>query len=151
MNFILIALLLTAPLADDTDLVKAAKKKPAKGVITNDVVKKNATPSGKSTATAAAPPLMTKSSAQIEAEQKLLRDAADVRLGMAEQSVATLERELSLVELSYYAENDPDVRDRDITAKFAATKRKLATAKEELTAAREEVAKLKLKNVIVHE
>lgn len=151
MKLLLIALLLTAPLADDTDLVKAAKKKPAKGVITNDVVKKNATPSGKSTAKAAAPPLMVKSDEQIQAEQKLLRDAADVRLRTAEESVATLEREMALVEQSYYAENDPDVRDRDITAKFAATKQKLAAAKAELAAARDEVAKLKLKNVIVHE
>ena len=52
------------------------------------------------------------------------------------------------MELSYYAENDPDFRDRVITARFVALQEKLAAAKIELTKAREASAKLRLKNVV---
>jgi hypothetical protein len=151
-RIVLIVLLLTAAplLADDSDLVKAAKKKPGRGAITNDTVKKNATKSSGSKAgapaTVAAPP---KSPAVVEAEQKLARDDAEAHLKLEEAVVAQLERDVAAMELSYYAENDPDFRDRVITAKFVAMQEKLAAAKKDLAQAREASAKLQLKNVIV--
>ena len=141
MKLLLIALLLAAPLADDTDLVKAAKRKPGKGDITNETVRKNATKSGGSTGTTAAA-VTPKSDLQLQAEQKALRETAELRLRVSEAAVTTLERELAAVELSYYEENNPDVRDRDITLKFATTKEKLDAARLELTAARAAVEKL---------
>lgn len=149
-RILLAALLLTVPLiADDSDLVKAAKKKPGRGVITNDTVKKNATPSSGSKAGAAAgvaaPP---KSPAVVEAEQKLARDDAEALVKRSEAAVAQLERDVAAMELSYYAENDPDFRDRVITARFVAMQEKLAAARKDLAQAREASAKLQLKNVI---
>ena len=153
MKLLLIALLLTAPLvADDSDMVKAAKKKPGRGVITNDTVKKNATPSSGAKAGApAAVPAPPKSPAVLEAEQKIARDDAETHVKLEEAAVAQLERDVAALELSYYAENDPDFRDRVITAKFIAMQEKLAAAKKELTNAREASAKLQLKNVVTVE
>src|SRR5437763_918894 len=121
-RLLLIALLLTAPLvADDSALVKAAKKKPGRGVITNETVKKNATPSSGSKAGApAAVPAPPKSPAVIEAEQKIARDGAEAHLKLEEANVAQLERDVAALELSYYAENDPDFRDHVITGRFVA-------------------------------
>src|SRR5258708_19208681 len=85
-------LLLAAALAhaDDTDIVKAAKKVPAGTVITNDSVKKNATPS--SGAAGAAPPALVipKGALEVQAEQKRLRAAAGARLLDAQAAVAKL-------------------------------------------------------------
>ncbi len=153
MNRILLIalLLLAAPLlADDSDLVKAAKKKPGKGAITNDTVKKNATPSsGSKTGAPGAIPAPPKSPAVIEAEQKIARDNAESHLKLEVAEVAQLERDVAALELSYYAENDPDIRDRVITARFVAMQEKLAAARKDLAKAREESAKLQLKNVVV--
>ncbi len=153
MKLILAALLLAAPLlADDSDLVKAAKKKPARGVITNDTVKKNATPSSGAKAGAPAPVTAApKSAAEIAAGEKRARDDAQARVTADEEAVAKLEREVAALELSYYAENDPDVRDHDVTAKFIAAQDKLAAARKERAVARDAAAKLQLKNVTVHE
>ncbi len=147
MKLILIALLLAAPLADDTDLVKAAKRKPGKGVITNETVRKNATKSGGATGTNA-DAVTPKSDLQIQAEQKAAREAAELRLHVSEEAVATLERELAAVELSYYEENNPDVRDRVLTQRFAETKEKLAAARLVLTAARAAAEKLATNQVM---
>src|SRR3954454_18419837 len=141
MKLLLIALMLAAPLADDTDLVKAAKRKPARGVITNETVRKNATKSGGATGTNAAA-VTPKSELLIQAEQKVAREAAELRLHVSEGAVTTLEHELAAVELSYYEENNPDVRDRVLTQRFAETKEKLASARVEFAAAREAVEKL---------
>lgn len=152
-RILLIALLLAVPLAaDDSDLVKLAKKKPRRGVITNDTVKKNATQSsgskaGAPAAVAAAP----KSPAVIEAEQKLARDDAEIRLKRSAETVAQLERDVAAVEMSYYGENDPDFRDRVLTARFVALQEKLTAAKKDLAQAREASAKLQLKNVVAIE
>jgi hypothetical protein len=150
-RILLIALLLTVPLlADDSDMVKAAKKKPGRGVITNETVKKNATPSsGSKTGAPGTVPAPPKSPAVIEAEQKIARDDADAHLKLEEAAVAQLERDIAALELSYYAESDPDFRDRVITARFLAMQEKLAAARKELAQAREASAKLQLKNVIV--
>jgi hypothetical protein len=150
-RILLIALLLTVPLlADDSDLVKAAKKKPGRGVITNETVRKNATPSSGSKGGApGAVPAPPKSTAVIEAEQKLARDDADAHVKVEEAAVAQLERDVATMELSYYAENDPDFRDRVITARFLDMQAKLAATRKELAQAREASAKLQLKSVIV--
>jgi hypothetical protein len=149
MKLMLIALLLAAPLADGSDLVKAAKKKPARGVITNVTVKKNATPSSGGANAAPAPLPVPKSEIALKEEERKQREAAEARLRDAETAVATLEREIAAVELSYYEENDPDVRDREITRKFAATKGKLAVARKDLDAAREALAKLPPKTILI--
>ena len=150
--FPIMMLLLTAALAhaDDSALVKAAKKVPAGTVITNGSVKKNATASS-GTAGAAPPALVIpKGALEVQAEQKRLRDAADTRVRDAEAAVVKLENELDAVEQSYYDESNPDIRDREITRRFALTGKKLETAKKELAAARDAAAALQPKNVIVH-
>jgi hypothetical protein len=144
--------LLTAALAraDDSALVKAAKKVPAGTVITNDTVKKDAvSSSGTAPAQAAAPPANPKSATEVQAEQRRQRAAAEARLHDAEDAAAKLEKELMAVELSYYDESDPDVRDREITRRFALTQQKAETAKSELAAARAAVAALPATNVTV--
>src|SRR5258708_7189715 len=148
----LMILLLAAAIAhaDDTDLVKVAKKVPAGTVITNDSVKKNATPRSGKTGAAPAALVIPKGALEIQAEQKRLRDAADAQLHDAEEAVAKLEKELAAVEQSYYDESNPDIRDREITLRFALTGKKLETAKKELAAARDAAAALQPKNVIVH-
>jgi hypothetical protein len=151
-TFLIMILLLASAVAhaEDTDLVKASKKVPAGTVITNDSVKKNATAS--SGAAGAAPPALVipKGALEVQAEQKRLRDAADSRVHDGEAAVTKLEKELAAVEQSYYDESNPDVRDREITRRFAVTGKKLETAKKELTVARDAAAALWPKNVIVH-
>lgn len=135
--------------ADDSALVKAAKKIPPGTVITNETVKKDAVAAGSTTpatTTAAAPP---RNPFVVQAEQRQQRVAAETRLHDAEQAAARLERELAVVELSYYDESDPDVRDREITKRFALTRERLEAAKKELTGARAAVAALPPSNVTV--
>ena len=132
--------------ADDTALVKAAKKVPAGTVITNASVKKNAASNSAATGVAStkqpAAQVSPKGPLQVQAEQKRMRDAAEARLHDSQAAVAKLEKELAAVEQSYYDESNPDVRDREITKRFALAQRKLETAKKELTAARDATAAL---------
>jgi hypothetical protein len=136
--------------ADDSALVKAAKKVPPGTVITNETVKKDAAAAaGTAPATTTAAPAPARSPLVVQAEQKQQRAAAEARLHNAEEAAGKLETELAAVELSYYDESDPDVRDREITRRFALTQQKLEAAKKELTAARAGVAALPPSNVTV--
>jgi len=132
--------------ADDTALVKAAKKVPAGTVITNASVKKNAASNSAATGlTSTKQPVAQvtpKGPLQVQAEQKRVRDAADARQHDSETAVAKLEKELAAVEQSYYDESNPDVRDRKITRRFALAQEKLEAARKELAAARDATAAL---------
>jgi hypothetical protein len=149
---IAIFLIATAAFADDSPLVKAAKanggpKKSTRKVITNADVKKS---SGKvttvpaaatSTAPAAAPPMT------IADQDKLLHDrgAAQKRTDAAQAKVNDLDKELDRLEQAYYAENDPNYRDKTIAERFEQTKKQLDAARKELAEAREALEKLKPK------
>jgi hypothetical protein len=152
MNFAIVILLIaTGTFTDDSPLVKAAKanggpKKSTKKVITNADVKKS---SGKvttvpvaaksTTATATAPPL------SIADQDKLLHDraAAQKRTDAAQAKVNDLDKELDRLEQAYYAENDPNYRDKTIAARFEQTKQQLDSARKELAEARDALEKLK--------
>jgi len=140
--------------ADDSPLVKAAKanggpKKPTKKVITNADVKKA---SGKVTtlppstaSTSTAPPVAPKGS--IAEQDKLLHDraAAQKRTDAAQAKVNDLDKELDRLEQAYYAENDPNYRDKTIAERFEQTKKQLESARKDLAEAREALEKLKPK------
>src|SRR5436305_10780295 len=148
---IAVFLIATAAFADDSPLVKAAKanggpKKSTKKVITNADVKKS---SGKvttvpaaatSTAAPAAAPPMT-----IADQDKLLHDraAAQKRTDAAQAKVNDLDKELDRLEQAYYAENDPNYRDKTIAERFEQTKQQLESARKELAEAKEALEKLK--------
>jgi hypothetical protein len=149
LAIVVVALSAAIALADDSALVKAAKKVPAKTVITNETVKKDAVKSGGATALPAES-VPQKGPLQIQAEQKAQRIAAEARLHDAEAAADKLQIELAAVELSYYDESNPDVRDREITQRFAATQGKLEAAKKDLAAARDAVAALPPTIVTVH-
>ena len=127
--------------ADDSALVKAVKKVPPNTVITNDSVKKGSVPSSGATALPAVSET-PKGLLQIQAEQKQQRVAAEARLHDAEAVADKLQIELAAVELSYYDESNPDVRDVEITRRFALTQTKLEAAKKDLASARDAVAAL---------
>ena len=147
---IIIALIATAAFADDSPLVKAAKanggpKKSTKKVITNADVKKS---SGKlttlpaaatSTAAAAAPKM------SVADQDKLLRDRATAqkRTDAAQAKVNYLNKELDRLEQAYYAENDPNYRDKTIAERFEQTKKQLDSARKDLAEARDALEKLK--------
>ena len=148
---IAIFLIATAAFADDSPLVKAAKanggpKKPTKKVITNADVKKS---SGKvttlppSTASKAAPHVAPKG--PIAEQDKLLHDraAAQKRTDAAQAKVNDLDKELDRLEQAYYAENDPNYRDKTIGERFEQTKKQLESARKDLAEAREALEKLK--------
>lgn len=153
--FIAIAVLLvaTAGLADDSPLVKAAKasggpkKKTTKKVITNADLDKS--PGNKKTtappaAKPAAPPVAAPAGSIAE-QDKLLHDraAAKIRSEAAQTKVNDLEKELDRIEQAYYAENDPNYRDKTIAERFEQTKKQLETARKELADARDALEKLK--------
>jgi hypothetical protein len=145
----LILLLAVTVHAEDSDLVKAAKRKPStKKPITNEDVKKNATKSGGATGN---PPAIVheKSELALQDERNRARAMAERLVKAREERVALLEKELVAIELSYYDASDLDARDRDITRKFKLTKEKLETARQDLTAARAEEAALAPKAAIV--
>jgi hypothetical protein len=148
---IAIFLIATASVAEDSPLVKAAKanggpKKSTKKVITNADVKKSsgkvttvpATP--KSTTPATAPPM------SIADQDKLLHDraAAQKRTDAAQAKVNDLDKELDRLEQAYYAENDPNYRDKTIAQRFEQTKQQLDSARKELAEARDALEKLKV-------
>src|SRR5438270_4621613 len=147
---IVIALIATAAFADDSPLVKEAKanggpKKSTKKVITNADVKKS---SGKLTTLPAAtkstaPPAAPKMS--VADQDKLLHDraAAQKRTDAAQSKVNDLDKELDRIEQAYYAENDPNYRDKTIAARFEQTKKELESARKELAEAKEALEKLK--------
>jgi hypothetical protein len=146
---IAIFLIAAAGLAEDSPLVKAAKanggpKKPTKKVITNADVKKS---SGKVTtlppATSTAPVPAPKGS--IAEQDKLLHDraAAQKRTDAAQTKVNDLDKELDRLEQAYYAENDPNYRDKTIAERFEQTKKQLESARKDLAEAREALEKLK--------
>lgn len=147
---IIIFLIATAGFADDSPLVKAAKanggaKKLTKKVITNADVKKS---SGKVTTT----PVAAKSTAPatpapmtVADQDKLLHDraAAQKRTDAAQAKVNDLDKELDRLEQAYYAENDPNYRDKTIAERFEQTKKQLESARKDLAEAREALDKLK--------
>lgn len=139
-------------MAEDSPLVKAAKanggpkKKITKKVITNDDVKKS---SGKvTTLPPAAPPAAPATEApkgSIAEQDKLLHDrtAAQKRSDEAQVKVNDLDKELDRLEQAYYAENDPNYRDKTIAERFEQTKKQLESARKELAEARDALEKLK--------
>ncbi len=147
---IVIFLIATATFADDSPLVKAAKanggpKKSTKKVITNADVKKS---SGKVTTVPAAAKSTTPTSAppmSIADQDKLLHDrgAAQKRTDAAQAKVNDLDKELDRLEQAYYAENDPNYRDKTIATRFEQTKQQLDSARKELAEARDALEKLK--------
>jgi len=149
---IAIFLIAATAVADDSPLVKAAKanggpKKPTKKVITNADVKKS---SGKVTTL---PPATTSTAAAatskgpIAEQDQLLRDraAAQKRADAAQAKVNDLDKELDRLEQAYYAENDPNYRDKTIAERFEQTKKQLESARKDLAEAREALEKLKPK------
>jgi len=159
--FIAIAVFLiaVAGVADDSPLVKAAKasggpkKKTTKKVITNDDLLKptnkvaTAAPAGKPVVTpvpAAAPPAAA-SKGSITEQDKLRHDraAAQRRIDTAQAKVNDLDKELDRLEQAYYAENDPNYRDKTITERFEQARKQRDAARKELADARDALEKLK--------
>ena len=149
---IAVLLVATTGLADDSPLVKAAKanggpkKKTTKKVITNADLDQS---SGKKTTPApAAKPSAAPAAApagSIAEQDKLFHDraAAKIRSEAAQAKVTDLEKELDRIEQAYYAENDPNYRDKNIAERFEQTKKQLETARKELADARDALEKLK--------
>lgn len=149
---IAIFLLAAAGFADDSPLVKAAKanggpKKSKTKVITNADVKKSSgkvstTPVAATSTAPAAPAPMT-----VADQDKLLHDraAAQKRTDAAQAKVNDLDKELDRLEQAYYAENDPNYRDKTIASRFEETKKQLESARKDLAEAREALEKLKTK------
>jgi hypothetical protein len=147
---IAIFLIATAAFAEDSPLVKAAKanggpKKSTKKVITNADVKKSTgkvstTPVAATSTAPATPAPMT-----VADQDKLLHDraAAQKRTDAAQSKVNDLDKELDRLEQAYYAENDPNYRDKTIAERFEQTKKQLESARKDLAEAREALEKLK--------
>lgn len=143
--------------AEDSPLVKAAKenggpkKKTTKKAITNADVKKSAVKSsapasgGKAAAKSETPPVPMPPA--IADQSKLVHARADAqkRADAAQVNVSDLDKELDRLEQSYYAENDPNYRDKTIAARFEQTKLQLETARKELADARDALEKLQPK------
>ena len=91
-------------------------------------------------ASPAAPP-----KGSIAEQDKLLHDraAARKRADAAQSKVTDLDKELDRLEQAYYAENDPNYRDKTIAERFDQTKKQLETARKELADARDALEKLK--------
>jgi hypothetical protein len=145
-----------AGVADDSPLVKAAKasggpkKKTTKKTITNADVKKSAvkaTGPAPSTTTAPQPAPAAVPASPLAEQDKLFhaRAAAQQRADIAQTKVSELDKELDRIEQAYYAENDPNYRDKTIAGRFEETKLQLETARKELADAREALEKLKVK------
>ena len=63
----------------------------------------------------------------------------------AQAKVNDLDKELDRLEQAYYAENDPNYRDKTIAERFEQTKKQLESARKDLAEAREALEKLKPK------
>jgi hypothetical protein len=143
--------------AEDSPLVKAAKenggpkKKTTKKAITNaDVKKSSVKSSAPASGTKAAPKVETPPVPMppaIADQNKLIHARADAqkRADDAQIKVNDLDKELDRLEQSYYAENDPNYRDKTIAARFEQTKLQLETARKELADARDALEKLQPK------
>jgi len=144
----------TSTAKPDSPLVKAAKasagpkKKTTKKVITNADVQKS---SVKSTAPAASKgsPAPQVASAIVPPEtiaehDKLLRSRAEARkrVEASQAKVNDLDKELDRLEQSYYAENDPNYRDKTIVERFEQTKKQLEAARKDLAEAQGALEKL---------
>ena len=135
---------------EDSPLVKAAKasggpkKKYTKKVITNADVKKAkgnlVVLPPKAQPETPAPP--QKGLLQKQDEQRKASGSASIRVITAEKKVGDLEKELRRIEDTYYAENDPNYRDKTITDRFNQTKRQLDDARKELADARDAAQKI---------
>jgi hypothetical protein len=142
--------------AEDSPLVKAAKenggpkKKTTKKAITNADVKKSSVKSS-APASKAAPKVETPPVPMPPAivdQSKLVHARADAqkRADDAQIKVNDLDKELDRLEQAYYAENDPNYRDKTIAARFEQTKLQLETARKELADARDALEKLQPKS-----
>jgi hypothetical protein len=150
---IAVIFLATAGFADDSPLVKAAKanggpkKKPTKKVITNaDLTKApNKPATAAATKPAATPPPPAAPQSLIADQDKLRHDriAAQSRADAAQTKVNDLDKELDRLEQAYYAENDPNYRDKTIAERFEQTKKQLETARKDLAEARDGLEKMK--------
>jgi hypothetical protein len=144
-----------AGFAEDSPLVKAAKesggpkKKTTKKAITNADVKKSSVktkapaPGAKAVAQPATPAVAMP---PLAADQDKLfheRTEARKRADAAQTKVSDLDKELDRLEQAYYAENDPNYRDKTIAGRFEQTKLQLESARKELADAREALEKLK--------
>jgi hypothetical protein len=132
----------------ESDLVKAAQsaksqragKKSKKKVITNADVKRA---KAKLIVTSKPPmPVVTAKGDEkgpMEKADELyhLRKAAEEKLTVSEKRVTELERELNIIEQSYYNSTDPNYRDNVIAKQFDQTKRQLAEARRDLADARD--------------
>jgi len=140
------------PAPVDSPLVKAAKaaggkRKSTSKVITNKDVKKSGgkvltLPPGQPLApqkSASAQPVPEKKESPVSEHEKALREreASAKLVGDAERKVADLEAESRRLEQAYYQENDPTLRDTEITERFAQNKRQLELARKELADARD--------------
>lgn len=138
-------LVATVASAEDSRLVEAAKanggakkKKSTTKVITNADVKKSTgklteLPVSGAAETQKGPGEVSKSTMQKHNEKLRAAASSAKKIADAEKKVKTLERELAKIEQSYYESNDPDYRDKKITAQFADTKVRLEAARKELT------------------
>jgi molecular chaperone GrpE (heat shock protein) len=149
---IAVIFLATAGFADDSPLVKAAKanggpkKKPTKKVITNaDLNKAPNKPVATAAAKPAATPPPAAPSISIADQDKLRHDrlAAQNRADAAQLKVNDLDKELDRLEQAYYAENDPNYRDKTIAERFEQTKKQLESARKDLAEARDGLEKMK--------
>jgi hypothetical protein len=142
--------------ADDSPLVKAAKanggpkKKTTKKVITNADVKKSSTKGTAPPVAVKAPSPVAPAAVPVQtiADQDKLfhaRVEAQKRADTAQAKVNDLDKELDRLEQAYYAENDPNYRDKTIAERFEQTKQQLASARKDLADARESLEKLKPK------
>jgi molecular chaperone GrpE (heat shock protein) len=147
---IAVLLIATAGFADDSPLVKAAKasggpkKKTTKKVITNaDLDKAPNKPAATKPATPPPPPATPPIS--IADQDKLRHDriAAQNRADAAQAKVTDLDKELDRLEQAYYAENDPNYRDKAIAERFEQTKKQLESARKDLAEARDGLEKMK--------
>ena len=149
-------LVAVAGAAEDSPLVKAAKanggpkKTTTKKVITNADVKKSSVKATASAPASKPPPQTTSASApslSIAGQDKRLRARAEAqkRSDAAQAKVSDLDKELDRLEQAYYAENDPNYRDKTITERFEQTKQQLDSARKDLADARDSLEKLKPK------
>lgn len=148
---IAVLLIATAGFADDSPLVKAAKanggpkKKTTKKVITNADLDKAPNKPAAAAAKPAATPPPAAPPVSIADQDKLRHDriAAQNRADAAQAKVTDLDKELDRLEQAYYAENDPNYRDKTIAERFEQTKKQLETARKDLAEARDGLEKMK--------
>lgn len=133
------------PLVEAAKKAKAARKGSTTKVITNKDVKK-----ARGTLIVTNPPPVPESepdpfAKMTASEFEILRQKRRVLDEVVEKAaakVSELERALYAAEQRYFEENDPDVRDKELTRRFAEVRQELDAAVGELNTAREERAAL---------